>query len=118
MGFEPGTNNHAELLALKVLLLFAKQKNIQAIRVFGDSMLVINWIRETQICHNLMLLPLLEEVLNIVSTFDSSLKHVYRERNEADDRLSKAGLQLAQGHIEVKETDGDTTSDYIFQPMI
>jgi ribonuclease HI len=31
MGFEPGTNNNAELLALKVLLLFAKDKEVKSI---------------------------------------------------------------------------------------
>jgi ribonuclease HI len=103
MVFGLGTNNHEKLLAVKIVILFAKEKEIKAIQIFRDSMLVICWIRKNHNCYNLMLLPLLEEVLNITTTFESfSLQHVYRECNDATDCLSKTGLQLANMVISVK----------------
>jgi hypothetical protein len=46
MGLGPGTNNYAELMALKLLLTFAGEKGINSLQIFGDSMVVINWIRK------------------------------------------------------------------------
>jgi hypothetical protein len=82
-------------------------------------MLIINWIRKTQSCHNLLLLPLLEYVIDIVATFDStSLTHVYKECNEAVDRLSKKGLQLANELMKVCESNGGAISKHMKQPML
>ena len=86
MSFGFGTNNYAELLSLKILLGFAKNKNCQAIQVFSDSMLVINWIKGAQRCSNTNLEPLLPEVSHIISSFDDfSCMHIYRERNSGAD---------------------------------
>jgi ribonuclease HI len=71
MGLGPGSNNYAEFLTLKLLLLFAKEKQVSSLQIFGDSMLVISWIRKTQRCHNLLLSPLLDEIFRILATFDS-----------------------------------------------
>lgn len=77
MGLGLDTNNYAELMVLKVLLLFAKEKDVKTLQIFGDSKLIINWTKKIQSCHNLLLLPLLEDVLSIFSTFDStSMQHV------------------------------------------
>jgi ribonuclease HI len=43
-----GTNNYAELLTLKLLLLFAKEKELLHLQIFGDSMISINWARKLQ----------------------------------------------------------------------
>jgi ribonuclease HI len=61
MGLGLGTNNYAELMAIKLLLLFAGEKGVQTIQIFGDSMIVINWIHKAQKCHNILLQPILEE---------------------------------------------------------
>ena len=42
-GLGMGTNNFAELCALKLLLLLARRNSMDKIQVFGDSQLVINW---------------------------------------------------------------------------
>ena len=55
LGLGWGTNNFAELLTLKLLLTFARERNCAHIQIFGDSMLVINWINKVQICHNVFL---------------------------------------------------------------
>eukprot|EP01018_Ginkgo_biloba_P039380 Gb_12932 [translate_table: standard] len=46
LGF--GTNNFAKLMALKLILLLANEKGFSRLQVFGDSLNVINWMRETQ----------------------------------------------------------------------
>ena len=42
VGLGVGTNNLAELYALKLLLILALDKQISIIQVFSDSLLVIN----------------------------------------------------------------------------
>jgi ribonuclease HI len=97
-------NNFAELMALKLLLLFALEKGCRSLQVFGDSMVIINWEKEIQSCHIMRLLPILEEILILNHLFDSlSFKHVYREHNETTDRLSKEGTQLSMGQWRIEE---------------
>ena len=38
-----GTNNTAELCALKLLLTLARMKDYAKIQIYGDSQLIINW---------------------------------------------------------------------------
>ena len=91
MGLGSGTNNYAELMTLKLLLFFAIERNCKMLQVFGDSMVVINWINKTQRCRNTSLDTLVEEFNKILANFESiSFKHVYRERNMEADKLSKA----------------------------
>ena len=86
MSFGFGTNNYAELLSLKILLGFAKNKKCQAIQVLCDSMLVISWIKGVQRCRNTNLELLLPEVSHIISNFDDfSCMHIYREKNSRAD---------------------------------
>jgi hypothetical protein len=56
-------------MSLKLLLLFAGEKGVKTLQIFGDSMTVINWARKTQKCHNIQLLSLLEEVFIILGHF-------------------------------------------------
>jgi ribonuclease HI len=109
MGLVQGSNNYAKLMALKLLLIFVGEKGIDSLQVFGDSMVVINWIRKSQVCHNIRLSPLLNEVLTISNSYRVlSFHHVYREQNEAADKLSKEGLQLALGTWKMKQSNAGT----------
>ena len=62
-GLGHGTNNYAELLGLKLLLKLALENNITNLQVFGDSQLVINWVNRLYRMHNMILSPLLSEVI-------------------------------------------------------
>ena len=42
MGLGQGTNNHVELLTLKLLLTFAKENDLRHIQIFRDSLIVVN----------------------------------------------------------------------------
>jgi ribonuclease HI len=100
----PGSNNFVELMALKLLLTFVGEKGLSNLQFFGDSMVIINWIRKTQKCHNIRLLPLFEEFFIILNTYSNfSIQHVYGERNIAADKLSKEGLLLDHGKWHVAE---------------
>jgi len=80
MGLGPGTNNFFELMSLKLLLLFTGEKGIRSIQLFWDSTNVINWVRNTQlICQNIMLRPILDEIFLYQITFENfSIKNVFR----------------------------------------
>ena len=43
-GLGLGTNNYAELLALKLLIILDLKQGVQSLQIFGDSQLVINWV--------------------------------------------------------------------------
>ena len=98
VGLGRGSNNYAELMTLRLLLLFALEQGCLSFQVFGDSMLVIEWAKETVKCHVMILLPILEEVLRLKQQFiHISFTHVYRERNGVADQLSKEATQLEFG---------------------
>jgi ribonuclease HI len=89
-GLGAGTNNYSELMALKLLLLFVVEQGCQSLQVFGDSLIIINWENGVHRCHISRLVPILEDVIRIKSLFDSiSFTHIYRERNQLADELSK-----------------------------
>jgi ribonuclease HI len=119
MGMGRGTNNYAELLALKLLLLFSREKEIHHIQIFGDSMNVINWARKHQICHNIFLIPILEDIFRMMDVFDSLvISHVYRDRNMVADTLSKDGLQLTLGQWHFTEHKGEDSYAFYHRPFI
>jgi hypothetical protein len=85
-----GSNNYSEIMSLKLLILFAVEKECKTLQVFGDSLLIIYWVNKVQRCHISRLVPILEGVMRIINVFDSiSFSHIYRERNKLADRLSK-----------------------------
>lgn len=57
-----------------------------------------------------MLRPLLEEILSLKQSFNHfSIAHIYRDRNEDADRLSKDGLLQAVGIWKVTEKEQEQT---------
>lgn len=101
-----GSNNYAEMSALKFLLCWLIQRNIFTIQIFGDFLNVINWVNGQSTCKNYMLKPLLKEIQALKISFNSFfLCHIYRERNESADKLSKEGLQQNMGSWKVVEED-------------
>jgi len=119
MGLGPVTNSYVELMALKLLLTFTREKGINSLQIFGDSMVVINWIRKSQVCHNIRLSPLLGEVfITLVSSKHFSIHHVYRERNWTADNLSKEGLRLDLGQWKVAEFGEETAREFYRRPFI
>jgi len=112
IGLGEGTNNLAEILSLKLLLVFAIEKNVKNITIYGDSKNVINWTNGTQRCLNLKLENLLEDVLALKLSFeDFQCHHIYRTQNEEADKESKNGLGLDAGVWKITEIDGSRTAE-------
>ena len=119
MGLGSGTNNYIELMALKLLLCFAIERNCKKLQVFADSLIVINWIKKIKKCRNTSLAALFEEVSRLLTNFESlTLKHVYRERNMDADILSKAEINLAWGTWKFIETKEATTNEFYHRPFM
>ena len=119
-GLGKGSNNYAELMSLGLLLLFSLEQGCLSLQVFGDSMLVIEWEKETVQCHVMILLPILEEVFRIKQHFNYiSFTHVYRERNGVADQLSKEATQwhLVFGIWRITVHSGEGSFSYYHRPF-
>ena len=90
-------------MGLYFLLMAAIEKNYGSLQVFGDSMLVVNWSKVIQQCHNLRLMSLIQEIKQLIQHFDSiTIAHVYKDQNQSVDRLSKEVVQLQAGQAQVE----------------
>lgn len=104
IGLGSGSNNFAELSALKYLLCWLIHKNTLTVQIFGDSLNVINWLNGRSRCQNYVLQPLFEEIQNLKLSFNSlSINHIYRERNDMADKLSKDGIEQAVDSWRIRE---------------
>jgi ribonuclease HI len=63
------TNNFCELMALKLVLMLAQENEISQIQIYGDSQLVIQWIKGEFNLHNFTLQHLFHDILLLKSTF-------------------------------------------------
>ena len=116
-GLGEGSNNRAELLNLKLLLIFAAEKGCRTIRIFGDSLIVINGVKRIRTCSDLLLYKILLSIWEVMESFDLiSFTHVYRENNCQADSASKEGLLLDPGVWKVKERLGDVAFEYYHCP--
>ena len=104
VGLGVGTNNFAELCALKLLLSLAQVKHINKIQIFGDSQLVINWAKGKYIIQNIILSHVLLEVNQLSNMFELvELKHIFCERNTSANDLAKSGAVVMEGYWYIKE---------------
>jgi hypothetical protein len=62
------TNNLSEFMVVKLLLTLAKEKGISHINIFG-LFLVIKCINESQTLHTYTLLPILDDIRRLLTSF-------------------------------------------------
>jgi ribonuclease HI len=99
-----GSNNFAELMALRLLLKAGVDKNIRHIQVYVDSNLVIKWMKGIGQLLNIHLKILADQLKDIANSFEMiTFTHVLREHNQEADRLSKEGYQVAEGRVIFEE---------------
>ena len=80
--------------------------------MFGDSLLVINWITGKFKIHNLQLAQLLQEVNRLSAIFEQTdFKHIYRERNASADKLANEGGNVQNGYWLISEFFGSEILD-------
>lgn len=111
VGLGSGSNNFAELAALKLLLCWLIQRNIPTIQIFGDSLNVIKWVNDHSVCKNQSLKILLDEIQTLKLSFHCfSICHIYRELNDSADHLSKEGLQQDMGSWKIEQVSHGQSS--------
>eukprot|EP00253_Pinus_taeda_P013898 PITA_13898 len=111
VGLGTGSNNLAELLALKFLICWLIQRHTFSIQIYGDSQNVIRWVNGQSTYRNLILKQILGEILRLKSHFHVfSLRHIFSEKNELADKLSKDGLSQVLGSWKIIEEAQDQTS--------
>ena len=83
------TNNIAEYCGLYHGLLLAHKKNIRHIKVYGDSMLVINQVTHTWKVRNDNIKILHKNIVKLLDDFDLiTFEHVKRNYNKRADQLA------------------------------
>eukprot|EP00253_Pinus_taeda_P030815 PITA_30815 len=106
VGLGSGSNNYAELSALKLLLCWLIQRKIFMIQIFEDSLNVINWVNGQSMCINHILISLIDDIQVLKTSFNNfSLSHIYRDCNDTADKLSKEGLQQNLGNWKIVEEE-------------
>ena len=117
MGVGQGTNTKAELLSLWAILLISQMMGIPLSQIYGDSLVIINWVKGSAALSPTNLVHWCRETKKLFSSFkDLSITHIYREHNRLADRLSKDALSFSQGRGIYKEYFEDQlVSQDIFQ---
>ena len=98
----PGSNNKAEVMALWGGLHIAQDLQVQGVSIYGDSLLVINWITNKYQMKSSHLQGWLERTQSLWQRLGCPpINHIYRESNTRADKLSKRGLRAEFGIMEV-----------------
>ena len=111
------TNNVAEYTGLIIGLREAINLNIKAIRVEGDSMLIIKQMKGEYKVKSANLINLYNEAKLLEKEFDYiSFNHIYRENNKRADELSN--MAISKDYLDEKmyydEDDEDEPDEYLF----
>jgi ribonuclease HI len=69
-GLGRSTNNRAEVIALKLILMLAVKKRIQKLQVMGNSKVVIDWITGISAMRNFHLKPIFGEINNLKNSIN------------------------------------------------
>lgn len=92
-----GTNNEAEYMGLILGLEGALKNNVEAVKIEGDSMLVVNQVKGLWRVKEPRLIKLHSRAVSLYSQFKhKSIQHIPREQNEDADKLSKEGLEAKE----------------------
>jgi ribonuclease HI len=83
VGIGKETNNFYELTTLKLMLQLAQEYGVSQLQIYGNSLLVIQWLRKEATIINFTLQPLYDDTQIKLTTFSHiSLYHIYRDKNK------------------------------------
>lgn len=86
------TNNVAKYRALIQGLVLAQRRGVQSPKVFGDSELVVNQIRNLNVTKNGLLKSYKHRVWDLIKEFQAfNIQAIPRKQNASADRLAKIG---------------------------
>ena len=78
-----------------MVLKLALHIDCTKLQVFSDSLLVIDCLDFQKPLKDIFLMPIFEDTCRFINLFQEvSFKHIFRERNQLVNYLSKQGLQL------------------------
>lgn len=86
------TNNVAEYESLVQGLLLAQKRGIQTLKVYGDSELVVNQVRNQNMAKNTLLKSYRHRVWDLLENFNAfNIQSIPRRENKHVDRLAEIG---------------------------
>ena len=86
-----GTNTRAELLGAWATLHLASRLNLDTFLLYGDSCIVIDWLKNKGKLQVTTLLGWKDRIKQLQSSFSKlNFKHIYRQNNKEAHLLSKA----------------------------
>ena len=96
LGIGTSTNTKAKLIGLWALLYIAQVMGLPTLNIFGDSSVIINWVKGTDALSPPELSHWCRDIRKLCTSFYSlSFSHIYREHNQHADYQSKAALIFA-----------------------
>lgn len=106
------TNNYAEYSGLLAALAYALENGHKALKVVGDSELLVKQIRGEYKVKSSALLELYERARQMIARLDwFSIQHVLREKNHEADRLANLAMDKGMGRLRPETTAGSTHHD-------
>ena len=111
------TNTKAELIALWALLNVTQSMGIPKLNIFGDSAVIISWVKSTTALKPPALSHWCMDTRRLISCFHHlSFSHIFCEHNQTANHLSKSALTFAPGYGIFSEfIDGHLASQGTFQ---
>jgi hypothetical protein len=74
--------------------------NIEALKIFGESKIIIDWLNHRGKLQVASLLGWKDRIRELQTFFrDISFSHIYQDQNKGTDLLSKIALQKQEGKI-------------------
>jgi len=100
------SNNLAEIFAVWTILYWAHHLKLTDLRVFGDSLLVINWLNGSSLIHAKNLVHHCSRVRELITHFEQiQFQHIFRQHNMEADCLSKKGIGCTEGLLQIEEIE-------------
>ena len=93
-----GTNAKEQLLSLWCLCKVALTFGLDAINIFGNSQVILNWAKDIGSIHVLNIAIWCKRTKHLLSCFNSlEINHTYRKNDGVADQLSKGDLLSEEG---------------------
>jgi ribonuclease HI len=110
-----GSNTKAELVGAWATFAMEKLLNIHHIQIFGDSKVVIEWLKQKYNLQAVNIEGWKRRTRDLATSFQRiNYQHIYRESNEEADKLSKRALSAPKGRLNYFNWDGEVESSHQF----
>ena len=111
------TNNYAEYSGLLAALDYALQHGHKALKVVGDSELLVKQIRGEYKVKSPALQDLYQRARQMIAKLDwFSIQHVLREKNAEADRLANLAMDKGMGRLRPEAQVGSNNHDHAARP--